>query len=245
MRRVLALLIAGLALGGCGLSARAGGAGPQLVAAVRSDAPPFGWRDGAAEPLAGFDVDLARAIVRQLHGEDATLRFIPPAAGAEADLVMGRPPGAGTTRAYLEQPLALLVKQGSPVGGLADLDGRQLALVSDVPQAAPQVAGVRYVPALFSTYPLALAAVGQGRAEALAGELPVLRALAALDPNRRIVASGYGRIAYAIAAPARLLPSVDAALGRLMADPNFWPPLLHRWGLDSRRGGGGTTRQAP
>jgi ABC-type amino acid transport substrate-binding protein len=210
-----------------------------LIAAVPAERPPFGWTSAADGRPSGFDVDLARALAAALIGPEAEVRFVPLSSAAEADLVFGRPPGEGTTRPYYTGSLGLLAKRGSRVGSLRDLDGRVLALVGGTSAerqvlAAAAAAGARPVPEFFPRYPDALAALAEGRADALGGELAVLRALRRLDPNTRIVAAGFGEAGYAVAAPAGLLPAADAALARLIADEPAWDRRLRRWGLRPR-----------
>lgn len=238
-----------LLLGGCrlatpsdGAAAVAGGAVERLrsrgylVAAVAQDRPPFGSLSSLDGRPVGFDVDLARALAVALVGPATDVRFVAPSAAVRANLVFGQAPGPETTRAYYTARLGILVKRGSPVTGLLGLDGRLLGVVEGSPadarviEAATQ-AGARPVPEFFPAYPPALAALGEGRVEALAGELPVLRALRGLDPNTRIVAAGFGDAGYAIGAPAELLPAVAAALDRLLADEPAWQRRLRRWGL--------------
>lgn len=247
--RWAAVLLAALLLAGCGARAAAprGAATPGddlarlraqgfLIAAVPQERPPFGWIAPPDDRPAGFDVDLARALAVALIGPQAKVRFVRLSAASEADLVFGRLPGDGTTRAYYTTRLGLLVKRRSRIAGLRDLDGRVLGLVSGSPAeaqtaAAAAKAGAHPVPEFFPRYPLALAALGEGRADAVAGELPVLRALRRLDPNTRVVAAGFGEASYAIGAPPALLPAAGTALDRLIADEPAWERRLRRWGL--------------
>jgi ABC-type amino acid transport substrate-binding protein len=133
----------------------------RLVAAVIADRPPFAYVD-ASGALAGYDVDLVRALASIWLGDATAVDFVPvsEAAGKEmvftgqADMLVGGL--AHTRQTELEMDLSLtiyvagqglVVHNSLPVAQVADLQGLPVAVVDGSPsldalQSAVQAAGI-------------------------------------------------------------------------------------------------------
>ncbi len=194
------VLLAALLLWAAGAASPAGAGGlddarsrGRLLAGVRTDLPPFGYRDPSGEP-AGFDVDVARYLARALFEEDGRLEAVPVTSGSRipfhysewVDMIVAGMTVTDERRQVLEfsdpyfvSASLLLVPGGSRVRGTSDLAGKTVAVVEgsvqakDLPRLAPAARTAAY-----ATVTEAVRAVESGKADALCEDDVEVRELA-------------------------------------------------------------------
>lgn len=142
---------------------------------------PFGYKDSAGNPV-GYDVDIANLIAKAL-GDDVKLELsdttsvdrIPKLKTNKVDIVICNFT-ANTTRArevtftdpYVVAGELLLVKKGSDIRGVADLDGKKVAVVKGSTNAdIIKKANPNAQPQEYDTSADAVTAVKQGQADAM------------------------------------------------------------------------------
>jgi putative glutamine transport system substrate-binding protein len=141
------LVAIGIALSACGSGD--GGSSPEdikqrgrLVAGVKYDVPLFGeLRPGATAPQ-GFEVDLVRELAKRMLGDPAAVDWvqvdsasrIPALQDGEIDLVCAtltvtdeRREQIDFSDAYFTAGQSLLVKEGSPIRSIDDLEGKRVS----------------------------------------------------------------------------------------------------------------------
>ncbi|HEY5996278.1 MAG TPA: transporter substrate-binding domain-containing protein [Candidatus Deferrimicrobiaceae bacterium] len=204
-----------------------------LVAGVREDAPPFGFRDDASGELVGLDVDLARGVAA---GLGVALQVKPVKAGdripalldGSIDLIAAKvarsPERAGLvdfSATYFTTSRRILLKRAA-AGDNGTLEGRRIATIGN-PGSARSVAA-RFpasVPVPFGDYPTAVDALKNGEVDALAGDgLVVYGLLAGLPEKEYAVPDGLAFAAQEYALAVRkgdkaFLAAVDQALDEL------------------------------
>jgi polar amino acid transport system substrate-binding protein len=153
-----------------------------LTVGVILSFPPFGSKDTSGKPQ-GYDVDMAKEVAKSLGldpekdvtFEDVTADArIPSLETGKVDLVIGnftrtleRAQKIDFTNPYIVAGERLIVKKGSPIKGVVDMNGHKLAVVKGstnadiVKKQAPQAEAV-----YFSTSAEAITAVKNGQADA-------------------------------------------------------------------------------
>lgn len=194
-----------------------------VVFAYRDGAPPFSFKDRDGR-VRGYSVELcagiASALQRQLGLSALKVEWLAVDADARIDAVASGRADAecGTTTITLSRmervdfsvPIfvdgaTLAVRAQSPVHGLADLDGRRVALIRGTTTERSLVAALKVVDAKPVIVPVAkpeegVAAVREGRADAFAGDRLVLARtiLAADDASVSMLTQDFSFEPYAI-----------------------------------------------
>jgi ABC-type amino acid transport substrate-binding protein len=207
----LALLVAPQAEAGALEAAKARGA---LVVGVRTDFPPLGYLDANGKS-AGFEVDLARYLARQLLGDEQKLQVTPVSAGSRitallsgsADMLIAAMTATEDRAAvlafsdpYFLSGTLLLVPRNSPIQGLPDVKGKRVAVL----EGSIQEGGVApvYPEAIrvkFWKISEAVAALRAGRVDAFAEDDVLVLALARQYPDLAAVGKPFRPYPYAVA----------------------------------------------
>ena len=184
-----------------------------LVAGVKYDFPPFGYVDESGN-VAGFDVDLARAMA-ELWGAEVKFVQVTSAnriamlAGGEVDIVAAsmthtraRDADIDFSQTYFLDGQSLLVRRDGNVTSLADLSGGTVAAIqgSTSIEQIHQVAALLDVPLdvlPFQEYPQALAALRAGQIDALTTDSVFLRQMVSENPDLAIVGGRFTQEPYA------------------------------------------------
>lgn len=183
----------------------------------------------------GLAPALARGVAQAAMGNPGRVQILPLEPGQTtwalgtggADMVIAghaaaAPAGARLVGPYLVTPLALLVRRGQPLKAWAQLDGREVGVLAGR-AALRKVAGphASYVVEETDLPALAVRALALGRLRALVGPLPVLRAMAAYDPQLTVQTEAVlGVERYWVLVPAgaaALVPAVERAIAGLPA----------------------------
>jgi ABC-type amino acid transport substrate-binding protein len=199
-----------LALAGIGFAAPSMADAPQdtvakikergkLVAGVKFDTPPFGFLDDKNEPV-GFDLDIVRKIGERLGVPVEFVKVtsptrIPLLVSGNVDLVAAsmthtrdRDAAIDFSITYYTGGQSLLVPASSAISGLADLNGKEVAvqqgttLEKNIHDKAPQAKVTA-----FKDYDSAWLALAQGRVDALTGSLNILQGFLKGNKNFKLV----------------------------------------------------------
>jgi polar amino acid transport system substrate-binding protein len=224
---------------------RAGGA---LRVGMDASFPPF--ESAAADgTLAGFDVDLARELGRRLGVEVQFVANLPydglydALAVDRVDVVISalvvnpaRMADYAYSTPYFDAGQVLVVREGSNVGTLDDLDAHTLAVEFGTPgdmearKRARKVEGLTVVP--YQTAAEALAAVAAGETDAaLVDHVSALAASSLVIAGKPVIGEPY---AVAVHQDSRhLLQAIDAALAEMREDGTL-DALVTKWLVGSQ-----------
>lgn len=232
----LALLVAVQAHAGALETAKARGT---LVVGVRKDFPPLGYLDANGKN-AGFEVDLARYLARQLLGDETKLQVTPVSAGnritalisgsvdlliAAMTLMEDRATVLAFSEPYFLSGTLLLVPRNSSIQDLPDVKGKRVAVI----EGSIQEGGIApvYPEAIrvkFWTVSEAVAALQAGRVDAFAEDDVLVLALARQYPDLAAVGKPFRPHPYAVAMPkgdGELRAWVNEQLRKAKADGTY------------------------
>jgi arginine/lysine/histidine/glutamine transport system substrate-binding/permease protein len=206
---------------------------------------PFEMREPGSGALQGFDIELIEAIARR-SGQRIVLAPLPfdgliPALQARTlDLAISamtitasRAETVDFSRPYFSAGLGIVVRDGTEtIRGLADLKGRSIAVqIGSVgAKAMAEVPGARL--STFDSAPLALQELIKGGVDAYVNDLPATRyaintiGLKGIHIAGKPLTQDFYGLAFPKQSP--LLPTVNRALGQLIADGTY-ARLHQRW----------------
>ncbi len=208
----------------------------RLRAGVKTDFAPFGYEAPSGEIL-GFDADLARGLAKALFDDESALELVPVTSGSRIpllysdliDLIIAsmtvtedRRRVLDFSKPYFITGSLLLTLKGSPIRGVEDLAGRQVAVVAgavqekDLPIIAPEARLVA-----FENLPAALHALRSKNVEAVCQDDITLLSEAQVDANLTIVGKPFLPRPYAIAVrkgESKFLAWIDAHLEKMKRD---------------------------
>ena len=210
-----------------------------LRVGVKSDARPFASLDALGRPV-GFEIDLARLFARVLFGDDGRVELLPVTTATRfevlqagrVDLVAAtitttdeRRKLAELSDPYFMSASLVLVPRASKVEELADLSGRQIAVVRGSVQER-DVAELQSRARLIAVASAAegARAVKGGRADAFVYDDVVLLGLAQNDPAFRVIGQPIGPRPYAVAArkgDTELIRWVNGWLAKMRRDGSY------------------------
>ncbi|WP_229818800.1 glutamate ABC transporter substrate-binding protein [Streptomyces lateritius] len=187
-----------------------------LVAGVDLNSYLWGSRDPYTREPVGFDVDLVRAIARDILGPDATVRFVsmPPGQriarlkARQVDVIVRtmsitceRLTEVAFSSVYFETGHRLLVPEGSPITGFDErLRGRRVCLGKGSSAAEllrTSGTGARAVET--ASHLDCLVELQQGKADAILTHATLAAGLAAQDPTVRLVGPRLDTALYGVA----------------------------------------------
>jgi len=179
----------------------------KIAIGVKYDIPTFGYLNPRTNTLEGFDIDLGKAIAREVFGSESAADFkqavsadrIPFLNTGQVDLVLStmtaneeRAQQIDFTDTYYVAGQSLLVKKDdAAIGGIRDIAGKTVCSVSgstserNIREKAPQAQVV-----LFGTYSECVQAMDTGRAEAVTTDDIILLGFVKDSPDRYKVVGG-------------------------------------------------------
>jgi putative glutamine transport system substrate-binding protein len=209
----------------------------KIIIGVKYDVPTFGYLNPRNNQLEGFDVDIGRAIAREVLGNESTAEFtqaksadrIPFLNTGQVDLILStmtaneeRAQQIDFTDTYYVAGQSLLVKKDSSIGGIRDLGNRAVCSVTGSPsekqirEKAPQAQVI-----LFGTYSECVQAMDSGRAEAVTTDDSTLLGFVYTAPDRYKLVGGLFTIEPYAGGVAKnnpeLLNAINAALKKVKA----------------------------
>ena len=187
----------------------------KMIVGVKTDTFPFGYINENGE-YAGYDVDLAKLIAKEIFGTDeGKVEFVPVTASdrmmklysEEVDMIIAtmsitpsRLKLLDFSDPYYIAGQALLVNTGSQIKGIRDLEGKKAITVfgstseKSLRMAVPNAGIMGY-----KTYDEAYKALKERKAEAIVSDDTILIGLSLKDPSVTLLPKKYSKEPYAIA----------------------------------------------
>lgn len=186
----------------------------KLIVGVKTDTYPFGYMDKKGH-FAGYDAALSRLIARGILGSDKKVKFVPVTASdrmmklysGDIDMIVAtmsitpkRQEILDFSNPYYTAGQAVLVKKGSKIKTLRDLNGKRAIIVfgstseRSLRAAVPNV-GIRG----YKTYTEAFTALKNGKADAIVSDDTILLGLALKDDSVELLPKRYSKEPYAVA----------------------------------------------
>lgn len=233
----------------------------RLVVGVSADTYLFGARDSRTGRLAGFDIDLARAVAAALLGSPDKVELkvvtaaqrLPFLKEGTVDVVArtmtitcDRWKEIAFSAEYFEAGQRLLVAEGSPVKDVAGLAGKRVC----APAASTSLETLRRVaptavPVPAATHTACLILFQQSKVDAITGDDTVLAGLASQDPYAQLVGPRFSREPYGLGLPPgdpTFVGAVNTALASWISSGG-WAASYRTWLADTL--GTGATPPAP
>ncbi len=209
----------------------------KMIIGVKYDVPTFGYLDPRTNQLQGFDVDLGKAIAREVLGSESKAEFtqarsadrIPFLNSGQVDLVLStmtaneeRAREIDFTETYYVAGQSLLVRRDSTINGIRDLAGKSVCSVSgstsekNLREKAPDAQVM-----LFGTYSECVQSLDTRRSEAVTTDDIILLGYVKDAPDRYKVVGGQFTIEPYAGGVAKnnpeLLAAVNAAIRSIKA----------------------------
>ena len=186
----------------------------EVVIGIKTDTYPFGFKDKNGKYI-GYDIDLANMIGQEIFQKKGKVKFVPVTASdrmmklfsEDVDMIVAtmsvtpsRLQIMDFSDPYYIAGQAVLVKKGSKIKGLRDLNGKKAIIVfgtsseSSLRAAVPRVSIIGY-----KTYNEAVKALKQGKADAIVSDDTILIGLSLKDANLVLLPKRYSREPYAVA----------------------------------------------
>lgn len=263
------LLIGAFALVGCGGGGKApadtGDNGEALPAdvqkikdagvlkvGVKVDVPNFGYKDPATNEIDGLEIDFARAIAKEIIGDENAIALEPVTAktrgplldNGQLDLVLAtftikpeRLEQWNFSNSYYTDEVGVLVKKNSGITGVKDLGGKKIGVAQgatskdalEAEATAQGATGLQFFE--FATYPEINAALESGRVDGFCVDKSILSGY--LSDDKVILEDGFSPQEYGAAAKKGndgLTKLVNDVLADLEASGEM-DKLLAKWNL--------------
>ena len=186
----------------------------EVIIGIKTDTYPFGFKDKNGK-YTGYDIDLANMIGQEIFQKKGKVKFVPVTASdrmmklfsEDVDMIVATMSVTPTrlqimdfSDPYYIAGQAVLVKKGSKIKGLRDLNGKKAIIVfgtsseSSLRAAVPRVSIIGY-----KTYNEAVKALKQGKADAIVSDDTILIGLSLKDANLVLLPKRYSREPYAVA----------------------------------------------
>lgn len=221
-----------------------------LRAGVKIDVPKFGYKDPATGQIDGFEIDIVRAIAKDILGDETKIELVPVNAktrgpsldNGDVDVVAAtftitedRKDNWNFSAPYFQDFVGLLVKKDGPKSW-AEFDGKRIgvaqsATTRDSLTAAAKEAGIRVDFLEFQTYPEIKAALDAGRVDAFSVDVAIL--LGYVDDNTVILEDRFTPQDYGVATKksnTQLAQRIDDLLAG-MKERGEIDQLLEKWEL--------------
>lgn len=189
----------------------------QITWGVKSDTRLFGLENIRTGKLEGFEIDLAKAMTKKILGPNGKCIFVPVTSGTRVPLLKNgnidaimatmtitpeREKQVDFTHSYFDAGQSLLVKKGSPIKNIHDLNrpGKVVLGVSgsnsvkNVAKHAPKARVLQ-----LSDYAQAMTALKSKQGDALTTDNGILYGMAAENPGYEVVGGNFTKEPYGIA----------------------------------------------
>ncbi|MFX3623350.1 MAG: glutamate ABC transporter substrate-binding protein [Ectobacillus sp.] len=188
----------------------------KLIVGVKYDTNLFGLKNPSTGKVEGFDVDVAKALAKDLLGDEKKVELkevtsktrIPMLKNGDIDMIIAtmtiteeRKKEVDFSDVYFKAGQALLVKKGSPIKGIEDVKkGVKVLAVKgstssqNIRAKAPEATVLE-----FENYSEAFTALKAGQGDALTTDNSILYGMQKQDPNYQIVGDIFTDEPYGIA----------------------------------------------
>lgn len=192
-----------------------------LIAGVKFDSAPFGFLDENNQPI-GFDIDLVREFAKRWLADENAVEFVQVTSSNRIDKLAAkqvhllaasmthskeRDDKIDFSQTYFLDGQKLLVRDGSDIQRVADLDGKTVAAIQgstsiDNIQRKADELGIVIEILPFLEYPQAVQAVRRGQVDALTTDSGILLYVAQQNSNLVVVGDSFTNEPYGIGLPA-------------------------------------------
>lgn len=216
---------------------------------VKADTRLFGLENIRTGKLEGFEIDLAKALTKKILGPNGKCTFVPVTSGTRVPLLKNgnidaimatmtitpeREKQVDFTHSYFDAGQSLLVKKGSPIKNIQDLNkpGKVILGVSgsnsvkNVAKFAPRARVLQ-----LSDYAQAMTALKSKQGDALTTDNGILYGMAAENPHYEVVGGNFTKEPYGIAVNKnqnRFRKKLNWALDQVEKDGTY-NRLLLKW----------------
>ena len=185
-----------------------------MIVGVKTDSKPFGFIDANGKN-AGFDVDIAHHIAKEILHNEQKVEFVPVKESermyllnlGKVDMIIAtmtitpkRQHFADFSNAYYITGQTLLVKAGSPIRSLADLNNKNVGVIfgSTAEETIKFLLPTAHVLG-YRTYDEAYNALKNGTVLGITSDDALLRTYALKDPSVVLLPKRYSRDSYGVA----------------------------------------------
>lgn len=216
---------------------------------VKADTRLFGLENIRTGKLEGFEIDLAKAMTKKILGPNGKCTFVPVTSGTRVPLLKNgnidaimatmtitpeRAKQVDFTHSYFDAGQSLLVKKGSPIKNINDLNKPGEVIlgvagsnsVKNVAKYAPKAQVLQ-----LSDYAQAMTALKSKQGNALTTDNGILYGMAAENPGYEVVGGNFTKEPYGIAVnknQARFRNKLNWALEQVEKDGTY-NRLLLKW----------------
>jgi len=185
-----------------------------IIVGVKKDTQPFGFIDSSGVN-AGFDIDIAHRIAKELFHDPAKVKFVPVADSdrmyllnlGKVDMVIAtmtvtpaRQNFADFSNAYYITGQSLMVRTGSSIRSLADLSDKNVGVIfgSTAEQTIKFLLPTAHVMG-YKSYDEAYNALKAGHVLGITSDDAILRSYSMKDGSVKLLPKKYSRDSYAVA----------------------------------------------
>ncbi|MEZ4713216.1 MAG: transporter substrate-binding domain-containing protein [Caldilineaceae bacterium] len=222
----------------------------KLIAGVPFDLKPFGFLDAESQ-ISGFDVDLMHEFAKRWLGDADSIEFVPVTAANRIDILVAgqidmvaaamthrrdRDELIDFSQTYFEDGQSLLVRQGSGIQNLRDLNGKVIAAIQgsgaiENMQSAANQLGISFDILPFQEHPQALEALKAGQVDALTTGIAALTHFTQDNSGLEVVGGRFTSEPYGLGIPNyddRFQDLVNFTLQEMMLDGTY-DRLYQKW----------------
>lgn len=227
----------------------------RIVWGVKNDTRLFGLMDVASREVKGFDIDIAKALTEKILGRDGRADFvevtsktrIPLLKNGNIDAIIAtmtitdeRKKQVDFSDVYFDAGQALLVKKGSPIKSVKDLNANTTVLVVkgstsavNIRKEAPDAKILE-----MENYAEAFTALQAGQGEAVSTDNAILLGMASENPDYEIAGGTFTKEPYGIAinkGQTEFVEAVNQALKEIHEDGTY-DKIYEKWFPDDQSG---------
>ncbi|WP_433749818.1 transporter substrate-binding domain-containing protein [Paenibacillus amylolyticus] len=219
----------------------------KLIAGVKYDTKLFGLKDPASGNVEGFDIDIAKALAKQILGDETKVELkevtsktrIPMLQNGDIDIIIAtmtitdkRKEQVDFSDVYFEAGQSLLVKNDSAITGLESLSGVKVLAVKgstsaqNIREKAPDAEVLE-----FDNYQDAFTALKAGKGEALTTDNIILIGMQQTDNSFQLVGGNFTSEPYGMAirkGDTAFVEEVNKLL-KSMKDSGEYDTLHEKW----------------
>lgn len=222
-----------------------------LKVGVKVDVPNFGYKNTSTNEIEGFEIDLSKAIAKEILGDENKVQLQAVTAKTrgplldtgELDLVIAtftiteeRKQTYNFSQGYFTDGVGLLVKKDSGIKSLADLNGKTIGVAQSATsktalEEAAKEKGITLKFSEFSSYPEIKAALDSGRVDCFSVDASILGGY--VDDSSVILDERYKEQEYGVASKktnTELAAKVDEVITNLKSSGEL-DKMIEKWGL--------------
>ncbi|GEK05881.1 transporter substrate-binding domain-containing protein [Schleiferilactobacillus harbinensis] len=208
---------------------------------VKNDTRLFGLMDISSGEIKGFDIDIAKEVSRRIFGQNVKINLVPVTSQTRIPLLKNgnvdaiiatmtntpdRQKVVDFSDTYFNAGQALLVKKGSPIKSVKDLNKNTKVIgvqgsnsVQNIKKVAPDAQVLQ-----LSDYAQAFTALQSGQGDALTTDNGILYGMSADNPDYVVVGGTFTKEPYAIAVnkgQRDFLDQINVALSSMRTDGTY------------------------